>query len=90
MVQLVRLARFGRLTFPLTLLQVYGECPRRCRLFMDGKDICFTSGICGIVFIGLAIVLHNMYHNLNTMPESGFHLKVDNPALSNNHGDNDL
>ena len=51
----------------------------------------FTSGICGIVFIGLAIVLHNMYHNLNTMPESGFHLKVDNPALSNtNHGDNDL
>ena len=39
-----------------------------------------TSGICGIVFIALAVVLHNMYHNLNTMPESGFHLKVDNPA----------
>lgn len=50
-----------------------------------------TSGICGIVFIALAIVLHNMYHSLNTMPESGFHLKVDNPAPSNSkHGDNDF
>ena len=51
----------------------------------------FTSSFCGITFIALAIVLHNMYHNLNEMPESGFYLKVDNPALSgNDHGDNDL
>ena len=51
----------------------------------------FTSGICGIIFIALAIVLHNMYHNLNEMPESGFYLKVDNPALSaKQHGVNDL
>lgn len=51
----------------------------------------FTSGICGIIFIALAIVLHNMYHNLNEMPESGFYLKVDNPALNAiQHGDNDL
>ena len=50
-----------------------------------------TSGICGIVFIALAIVLHNMYHNLNQMPESGFYLKVDNPALvESEHGDNDI
>jgi len=55
------------------------------------KASVFTSGICGIVFIALAVVLHNMYHNLNEMPESGFHLKVDNPALTpTNHGDNDL
>ena len=44
------------------------------------KTSVLTSGICGIVFIALAIVLHNMYHNLNEMPESGFYLKVDNPA----------
>ena len=55
------------------------------------KASVLTSGICGIVFIAMAIVLHNMYHNLNQMPESGFHLKVDNPALVDiEHGDNDL
>lgn len=51
----------------------------------------FTSSFCGISFIALAIVLHNMYHNLNEMPESGFYLKVDNPALIDpEHGDNDI
>ena len=51
----------------------------------------FTSSFCGITFIALAIVLHNMYHNLNEMPESGFYLKVDNPALAESgHGDNDI
>ncbi len=51
----------------------------------------FTSSFCGIVFIALAIVLHNMYHNLNDLPQSGFHLNIDTPSpLENEHGDNDL
>ena len=50
-----------------------------------------TSSFCGIVFIALAIVLHNMYHNLNDLPRSGFHLNIDTPSpLENGHGDNDL
>ena len=50
-----------------------------------------TSSFCGIVFIALAIVLHNMYHNLNDLPQSGFHLNIDTPSpLENEHGDNDL
>lgn len=50
-----------------------------------------TSSFCGIVFIAVAIVLHNMYHNLNEMPQSGFHLNIDTPSpLNDSHGDNDL
>ena len=50
-----------------------------------------TSSFCGIVFIALAIVLHNMYHNLNEMPQSGFHLKIDTPlSQTDDNGDNDI
>jgi len=50
-----------------------------------------TSSFCGIVFIALAIVLHNMYHNLNEMPQSGFHLKIDTPlSQTTDNGDNDI
>ena len=50
-----------------------------------------TSSFCGIVFIALAIVLHNMYHNLNEMPQSGFHLKIDTPlSQRDTNGDNDI
>ncbi len=37
----------------------------------------FSSACCGILFIGLAVVLSNMYHSSNLIPESGFHLKVN-------------
>ena len=51
----------------------------------------FTSGMCGIFYIALTIVLHNMYHSLHDLPESGFHLKIDTPPLEGtNHGDNDI
>ena len=51
----------------------------------------FTSGMCGIFYIALAIVLHNMYHSLNEIPESGFHLNVDTPPTEGlDHGDNDI
>ncbi len=51
----------------------------------------FTSSTCGILYIALAIVLHNMYHNLNDVPESGFHVKVDTPSIeADAHGDNDI
>ena len=55
------------------------------------KTSIITSSMCGIFYIALAIVLHNMYHNLNDVPQSGFHLKVDTPsAEAMNHGDNDI
>ena len=55
------------------------------------KTSIITSSFCGIFYIALAIVLHNMYHSLNDLPESGFHLKVDTPSVSvGKHGDNDL
>jgi len=41
------------------------------------KTSVFTSSMCGIIFIALAIVLANMYHSKNQIPESGFHLKVN-------------
>jgi len=51
----------------------------------------FTSSFCGITFIALAIVLHNMYHNLNDLPQSGFHLKIDTPLTeTDSNGDDDL
>ena len=54
------------------------------------KTSIFTSSMCGIFYI-LAIVLHNLYHSLNEMPESGFHLKVDTPSIETEfHGDNDI
>jgi uncharacterized membrane protein len=33
--------------------------------------------MCGIFFIGLAVVLANMYQSKNQIPESGFHLNVN-------------
>ena len=55
------------------------------------KTSIFTSSMCGIFYIALAIVLHNMYHNLNDVPGSGFHLKVDTPSDERDiHGDNDI
>ena len=55
------------------------------------KTSIFTSSMCGIFYIALAIVLHNLYHSLNEMPESGFHLKVDTPSIETEfHGDNDI
>ena len=51
----------------------------------------FTSPMCGIFFIALAIVLHNMYHSLNNLPESAFHLKVHTPSNETEpYGDNDV
>ena len=41
------------------------------------KSSVFSSAICGIFFIGIAIVLSNMYHSSKEIPESGFHLKVN-------------
>ena len=41
------------------------------------KTSVFTSSMCGIIFIGLTIVLTNMYHSSKTIPDSGFHLKVN-------------
>ena len=59
--------------------------------FEKTKTSIFTSGMCGIFYIALAIVLHNMYHSLNEIPESGFHLNVDTPPTEGlNHGDNDI
>jgi len=37
----------------------------------------FTSSMCGICFIALTIVLTNLYHSKNQIPESGFHLNVN-------------
>ena len=55
------------------------------------KTSIFTSGTCGIIYIALTIVLYNMYHSLNEIPESGFHLKVDTPSIETEpHGDNDI
>ena len=55
------------------------------------KTSIITSSFCGIFYIALAIVLHNMYHSLTDLPESGFHLKVDTPSITaDKHGDNDL
>ena len=55
------------------------------------KSSIFTSSMCGILYIALAIVLHNMYHNLNELPDSGFHVKVDTPYTETLvHGDNDI
>ena len=55
------------------------------------KTSVVTSSMCGIFYIALAIVLHNMYHNLNDVPESGFHLKVDTPPVEAKlHADNDI
>ena len=55
------------------------------------KTSIFTSSMCGILYIALAIVLHNLYHSLNETPESGFHLKVDTPSIETEfHGDNDI
>jgi hypothetical protein len=41
------------------------------------KTSVFTSSMCGIFFIGLAVVLANMYQSKNQIPESGFHLNVN-------------
>ena len=41
------------------------------------KTSVFTSSICGIIFLALAIVLTNMYHSKSQIPESGFHLNVN-------------
>lgn len=56
------------------------------------KTSVFTSSMCGIFFIALTIVLANMYHSKNQIPESGFHLNVNlTGAYENNHGrDDDL
>ena len=37
----------------------------------------FSSACCGLLFIGLAVVLSNMYHSSKEIPDSGFHLKVN-------------
>ena len=37
----------------------------------------FSSACCGLLFIGLAVVLSNMYHSSKQIPDSGFHLKVN-------------
>ena len=50
-----------------------------------------TSTTCGITYVALAIVMHNLYHSKNQLPESGFHLKVDTPTNQGViNGDNDL
>jgi len=56
------------------------------------KTSVFTSSMCGIFFIALTIVLANMYHSKNQIPESGFHLNVNlTGAYENTHGrDDDL
>jgi hypothetical protein len=41
------------------------------------KTSVFTSSICGIFLLALAVVLTNMYHSSNEIPDSGFHLKVN-------------
>tara|TARA_B100000767_G_scaffold271017_1_gene295807 strand:- start:1836 stop:2483 length:648 start_codon:yes stop_codon:yes gene_type:complete len=41
------------------------------------KTSVFTSSMCGIIFLALAIVLTNMYHSSKQIPDSGFHLKVN-------------
>ena len=56
------------------------------------KTSVFTSSMCGIFFIALTIVLANMYHSKNQIPESGFHLNVNlTGAYENTHErDDDL
>ena len=55
------------------------------------KTSVVTSSMCGIFYIALTIVLHNMYHSLHDLPESGFHLKVHTPSIeTDSHGDNDI
>ena len=41
------------------------------------KTSVFSSACCGLLFIGLAVVLSNMYHSSKQIPDSGFHLKVN-------------
>ncbi len=41
------------------------------------KTSTFSSACCGTLFIGIAVVLYNMYHTAKEVPESGFHLKVN-------------
>ena len=41
------------------------------------KSSVFSSACCGLLFIGLAVVLSNMYHSSKEIPDSGFHLKVN-------------
>jgi len=41
------------------------------------KSSVFSSACCGLLFIGLAVVLSNMYHSSKQIPDSGFHLKVN-------------
>lgn len=41
------------------------------------KSSVFSSACCGLLFIGLAVVLSNMYHSSKHIPDSGFHLKVN-------------
>ena len=41
------------------------------------KTSVFSSACCGLLFIGLAVVLSNMYHSSKEIPDSGFHLKVN-------------
>lgn len=54
------------------------------------KTSVFTSAFCGLFFIALAIVLSNMYHFSNEIPESGFHLKFEVPPEHvAEHGTND-
>tara|TARA_B110000495_G_scaffold195681_1_gene203526 strand:- start:32 stop:703 length:672 start_codon:yes stop_codon:yes gene_type:complete len=54
------------------------------------KTSIFSSGCCGLFFIALAIVLSNMYHSSNEVPESGFHIKSDIPSeYVAEHGTND-
>jgi len=65
--------------------------PEGAKYSWIAKSSVFSSSCCGILFVALAIVLHNMYHNLNDLPESGFHLKIDTPLVQTEaNGDNDL
>ncbi|MCH1526890.1 MAG: hypothetical protein L7S49_01620 [Candidatus Poseidoniaceae archaeon] len=55
------------------------------------KTSVFTSSMCGIFFIALTIVLTNLYHSKQQIPESGFHLNIEEPSTSRPiHGNDDV
>ena len=60
--------------------KLYGKISRWFGLFLDCFGISPDIEFLWDMFIALAIVLHNMYHNLNEMPQSGFHLNIDTPV----------
>jgi hypothetical protein len=47
------------------------------------KTSVFSSACCGLLFIGLAVVLSNMYHSSKGIPESGFHVNIEVPPSHN-------